>query len=93
MYVSSTCEFHDIRFYDIPRYQGMHEDAAGSTDSEVEVEEEQEDRGTSRRGTSASRLAEAMRKDAQRVVRVKFALRYDGSMCCIPCCSIESSFD
>lgn len=40
-----------------------------------------------------SRLAEAMRKDAQRVVRVKFALRYDGSMCCIPCCSIESSFD
>ena len=55
MYVSSTCEFHDIRFYDIPRYQGMHEDAAGSTDSEVEVEEEQEDRGTSRRGTSASR--------------------------------------
>ena len=42
MYVSSTCEFHDIRFYDIPRYQGMHEDAAASTDSEVEVEEEQE---------------------------------------------------
>ena len=41
MYVSSTCEFHDIRFYDIPRYQGMHEDAAGSTDSEVQVEEEQ----------------------------------------------------
>ena len=42
MYVSSTCEFHDIQFYDVPRYQGMHEDAAGSTDSEVEVEEEQE---------------------------------------------------
>ena len=34
-----------------------------------------------------SRLAEAMRKDAQRVVRVKLALRYDRSVCM----SIESS--
>ena len=50
---------------------------------EVQVEEERVRLG----------FAEALRKDAQRVVRVKFALRYDGSMCCIPCCSIESSFD
>ena len=54
----------------------MHEDAAGSTDSEVEVEEEQEDRGTSRRGTmcvSACRSA-AQRCAARRARQVRPAV-------------------